>query len=164
MVARSSSRATWRPALLTLGGVTFARSVSCPRCRCALVAGRLAQQHQRGVEGGQNAEEPRGHPQDTSRALGLPTTPEDTPKTLQDAPKAGNDDLKEHLRFRNSMILMVLTVGLLAVMFAFFHDEVASVLEGREVFLFALSGVCIVTSVRQIVLTKMIDQALVDRT
>ena len=62
------------------------------------------------------------------------------------------------------MILMVLTVGLLAVMFAFFHDEVASVLEGREVFLFALSGVCIVTSVRQIVLTKMIDQALVDRT
>jgi hypothetical protein len=68
---------------------------------------------------------------------------------------------REHVAFRASTVLLILTVGELSWVFAAFHAN-DSVFEGREILLIIVGAAALAIGVWQMVITRRIDYYVVN--
>jgi len=68
---------------------------------------------------------------------------------------------REHVAFRASTVLLILTVGELSVLFAFLHSP-NSVFRGRQLYLLVVAAITLAIAIWQMVITRRIDYYIVN--
>jgi hypothetical protein len=83
-------------------------------------------------------------------------------KSLHTASQDEYARAREHVAFRASAVLLILTVGELSVLFAFVHSS-KSIFEGRAVHLLVVAAITLAIGTWQMVITRRIDYYVVNR-
>ncbi len=82
-------------------------------------------------------------------------------KSLHTPPQDEYARGREHVAFRASTVLLILTVGELSVLFAFVHSS-RSIFEGRTIYLLVVAVITLAIGIWQMVITRRIDYYVVN--